>query len=81
MQILEANERKVGKVRFIPINNEHGENLDNKDMTRVVSGKVDKQADKSTNELDSSDEEIEVGFKDGCSRSHEAVLQQDELQL
>ncbi|XP_074575363.1 DUF21 domain-containing protein At1g55930, chloroplastic-like isoform X2 [Curcuma longa] len=81
LEILEANERKVGKVRFIPINNEHGENLDNKGMTRVVSGKVDKQADKSINELDSSDEEIEVGFKDGCSRSHEAVLQQDELQL
>ncbi|KAG6489574.1 hypothetical protein ZIOFF_050849 [Zingiber officinale] len=66
LEILEANERKVGKVRFIPINNEHGENLDNKGVTR----KVDKQANKSINELDSSDEEIEMGFKDGCS--HEA---------
>lgn len=40
MQMLEANERKVGKVRFVPTDSEPEEDLDNKCMNRVVSKRV-----------------------------------------
>lgn len=80
MQVLEANERKVGKLRFIPINNGHGEELDNKGMTRVVSRKVVKQITEAVDEQD-SDKVIEVRLEAEDERSHETVLLQGELQL
>ncbi|CAL9166331.1 unnamed protein product [Musa hybrid cultivar] len=39
-KMLEANERKVGKVRFIPTYSEPEEDLDNKCMNRAVSKRV-----------------------------------------
>lgn len=80
MQVIEANERKVGKVRFIPINNEHGEELDNKGMTRVVSRKVVKQITEAVDEQN-SDKVIEVRLEAADQCSHETVLLQGELQL
>ncbi|KAG6503913.1 DUF21 domain-containing protein At1g55930, chloroplastic-like [Zingiber officinale] len=80
LEVLEANERKVGKLRFIPINNGHGEELDNKGMTRVVSRKVVKQITEAVDEQD-SDKVIEVRLEAEDERSHETVLLQGELQL
>ncbi|XP_074560946.1 DUF21 domain-containing protein At1g55930, chloroplastic-like isoform X2 [Curcuma longa] len=80
LEVIEANERKVGKVRFIPINNEHGEELDNKGMTRVVSRKVVKQITEAVDEQN-SDKVIEVRLEAEDERSHETVLLQGELQL
>lgn len=80
MQVIEANERKVGKVRFIPINNEQGEELDSKGMTGVVSRKVVKQITEAVDEQN-SDKVIEVRLEGEDERSHETVLWQGELQL
>lgn len=80
MQVIEANERKVAKVRFIPINNEQGEELDNKGMTRVVSGKVVKQITEAVDEQN-SDKVIEVRLEAEDERSRETVLLPGELQL
>ncbi|WOK99697.1 hypothetical protein Cni_G08408 [Canna indica] len=76
LEILEANERKVGKVRFIPIDNEHGEDPDYKGMNQVVSKKVVKQKKQIVSE---PDKEIEEILGDGYS--HEAILLQEKLQL
>ncbi|RRT42118.1 hypothetical protein B296_00045552, partial [Ensete ventricosum] len=52
VHVLEANERKVGLVRFIPIDNEREEELDNKGVNQVVSKKVIKQKKQTVNKPD-----------------------------
>lgn len=78
MQVLEANERKVGLVRFIPTDNEGEEDLDNKGVNRVVSKKVIKQKKQTVYKPEKCDEEIEESLEDGCS--HQTILLQEQFQ-
>nr|XP_009402838.1 PREDICTED: DUF21 domain-containing protein At1g55930, chloroplastic-like isoform X1 [Musa acuminata subsp. malaccensis] len=78
LEVLEANERKVGLVRFIPIDNEGEEDLDNKGVNRVVSKKVIKQKKQTVNKPEKCDEEIEESLEDGCSQ--QTILLQEQFQ-
>ncbi|CAL9117342.1 unnamed protein product [Musa textilis] len=78
LEVLEANERKVGLVRFIPIDTEREEDLDNKSVNRVVSKKVIKQKKQTVNKPDKCDDEIEESLEDGCSQ--QTILLQEQFQ-
>lgn len=57
MQVLEANERKVGKVRFKPINNGTPD-LGTKGLNRLISTKIVKRKKQREMESDSNGVQI-----------------------
>lgn len=66
LQILEANARKVGKVRFKPISSECVD-VDSKGVNRMISKKIIKRKKQNPGDSsDSDDEECTDTSENGC---------------